>query len=65
MNLTERQRQVLARLVRGFSMKQVASELGISVRTVAFHKYKAMGNNGLQNNADLMAFALRHGLIRR
>jgi DNA-binding NarL/FixJ family response regulator len=61
--LSEREQQVLIRLVRGLSMKQVARELGIAPRTVAFHKYKAMGNNGIQNNAELMTFALRHRLL--
>jgi DNA-binding NarL/FixJ family response regulator len=61
--LSEREQQVLVRLVRGLSMKQVARELGIAPRTVAFHKYKAMGNNGIQNNAELMTFALRHRLL--
>ena len=36
-------------------------QLGIAPRTV--HKYKAMGNNGIQNNAELMTFALRHRLL--
>jgi DNA-binding CsgD family transcriptional regulator len=44
-------------------MKQVAYQLGIAPRTVAFHKYKAMEANGLRNNVDLMAFALHHGLL--
>jgi DNA-binding NarL/FixJ family response regulator len=61
--LSGREQQVLVRLVQGLSMKQVARELGIAPRTVAFHKYKAMENNGLQNNAELMAFALRHRLL--
>lgn len=61
--LSEREQQVLARLVRGLSMKQVARELGIAPRTVAFHKYKAMENNGIQNNAELVTFALRHRLL--
>jgi len=52
---------VLALLVQGLTMKQVAHELGITPRTVAFHKYRAMEANGLRDNADLMAFALRHG----
>ncbi len=62
-NLSQRELQVLVLLVRGFSMKMVARELGITPRTVAFHKYKAMDANGLRDNADLMAFALRHGLL--
>jgi DNA-binding NarL/FixJ family response regulator len=61
--LTDRERQVLTLLVRGLCMKQVAYQLGIAPRTVAFHKYKAMEANGLRNNVDLMAFALHHGLL--
>jgi DNA-binding NarL/FixJ family response regulator len=61
--LSDREREVLARLVQGLTMKEVARELGIAPRTVAFHKYRAMEVNGLRNNADLMAFALRHGLL--
>jgi DNA-binding CsgD family transcriptional regulator len=44
-------------------MKQVARELGITARTVAFHKYRAMEMNGLRNNADLMEFAVRNGIL--
>jgi DNA-binding NarL/FixJ family response regulator len=61
--LTDREREVLRLLVQGLTMKQVARDLGITPRTVAFHKYGAMAVNGLRNNADLMAFALRHGLL--
>ena len=62
-NLSNRERQVLVRLVRGLSMKTVARELGITARTVAFHKYKAMEANGLRSNADLVSFALRHEIL--
>jgi DNA-binding NarL/FixJ family response regulator len=62
-NLSDRERQVLVRLVRGQSMKTVARELGITPRTVAFHKYNAMAANGLRNNADLIVFALRHKIL--
>ncbi|MCA9709104.1 MAG: response regulator transcription factor [Myxococcales bacterium] len=56
--LTERQRQVLRLLGRGRSMKEVASELHISPRTVAFHKYRIMELLGVQTNADLIRVAL-------
>lgn len=62
-NLSNRERQVLVLLVRGLSMKTVARELGITPRTVAFHKYKAMEANGLRSNADLVRFALRHEIL--
>ena len=61
--LTAREIEVLRLLVRGLSMKHVARALGVTQRTVAFHKYKAMEANGLRNNADLLEFAIRNGLF--
>ena len=43
--------------------KQIATELGISVRTVEFHKYHLMETLGLRTNADLVRFAIKHGII--
>ncbi len=40
--LTERQKEVLALLVQGNTMREVAAILKISPRTVAFHKYRMM-----------------------
>lgn len=61
--LTARASEVLRLLVRGHSMKEVARRLGITARTVAFHKYKVMEANGLRTNADLLRFAVRCGLL--
>ena len=63
--ISPREREVLALLVSGLPMKSVARRLGITARTVAFHKYKAMETLGLKDNAGLMDFALRHGLLVR
>jgi DNA-binding NarL/FixJ family response regulator len=62
-NMSDRERQVLTLLVSGMTMKETARALRIAPRTVAFHKYKCMATNRLQSNADLMAVALRHGLL--
>ena len=40
-------------------MKQIATELHVTPRTVAFHKYKIMEEFGLKTNSDLVKFALR------
>lgn len=56
--LTKRQLEVLRLLGQGRSMKEVASELHISPRTVAFHKYRIMEILELQTNADLIRHAL-------
>ena len=61
--ISAREREVLGLLVSGLPMKSVARRLGITPRTVAFHKYKAMETLGLKDNAQLMDFALRYGLL--
>jgi DNA-binding NarL/FixJ family response regulator len=63
--LTPRQRQVLQLAAEGQSAKQIASTLGISPRTVEFHKYQMMEFLGLRTNAELVHFAIRHGLAER
>jgi DNA-binding NarL/FixJ family response regulator len=44
-------------------MKEVASELKITTRTVAEHKYAAMELLRLKTNADLVQYAIEHGII--
>ena len=63
--LTPRQREVLQLAAEGHSAKQVAAVLGISPRTVEFHKYQAMEALGLHTNAELIHFAIKHGLVER
>jgi DNA-binding NarL/FixJ family response regulator len=62
-SLTPRQREVLQLLAEGQSAKQIAAVLGISTRTVEFHKYQMMEALGIQTNAELIHFAIKHGFI--
>ena len=61
--LTTRQREVLQLLAEGHSMKEAATILDLSPRTIAFHKYRIMEALGLKTNADLVQFAIKHGII--
>ena len=61
--LTSRQREVLQLLAQGKSMKEVASALRTTPRTVAFHKYKVMGRLGIKSSAELVQFAVKHGFV--
>ena len=61
--LTPRQRQVLQLLAEGRSAKKIASQLSISPRTVEFHKYQLMEALGVHTNAELVHFALKHGIV--
>jgi DNA-binding NarL/FixJ family response regulator len=61
--LTPRQREVLQLLAEGKSHKEVASILNISVKTAEYHKYAILGTLGLKTNAELVQYAIRHGII--
>jgi DNA-binding NarL/FixJ family response regulator len=60
--LTARQREVLQLIAEGRSVKEAAAVLGISTRTVEFHKYSMMESLGLKSSAELMRFAVEHGI---
>jgi DNA-binding NarL/FixJ family response regulator len=61
--LSPREREVLQLLAEGKSMKEVAAVLDISPRTVEFHKYRMMELLGVKTNAELVHYAIKHGLI--
>ncbi len=58
--LTARQTEVLQLLAEGRSMKEVAAVLGLTPRTVAFHKYRIMEVIGAKSNAELIQFAFKN-----
>jgi DNA-binding NarL/FixJ family response regulator len=60
---TPRQREVIQLLAEGRSMKEVASILNITKRTVAAHKYAVMDLLQLNTNADLVQYAIKHRII--
>ncbi len=61
--ITPRQREVLQLLAEGHSMKQVASLLNMTTRTVAFHKYRMMEQLQIGSTAELIQFAIRHHIV--
>jgi DNA-binding NarL/FixJ family response regulator len=62
--LSAREVEVLSLLVSGQPMKEVARRLGITARTVAFHKYNIMSAHGLRGNAELVKFAMENRILR-
>jgi DNA-binding NarL/FixJ family response regulator len=62
-SLTLRQREVLQLLAEGRLAKEIAYKLEISARTVEFHKYQMMESLSLHTNAELIHFAIKHGLV--
>ena len=61
--LTERQLQVLQLIVEGKATKEIASQLGLSVNTVSAHRTNLMNILRLHNTAELVVYAVRHGLV--
>jgi DNA-binding NarL/FixJ family response regulator len=61
--LTARQREVLQLLAEGRSMKEVASVLNVTPRTVAFHKYRMMEQLNVKSTAELVQYAVRQRIV--
>lgn len=62
-SLTTRQREVLQLLAEGRTAKEIANLLKITSRTVEFHKGQMMDHLNLQTTADLIKYALTHGIV--
>jgi DNA-binding NarL/FixJ family response regulator len=63
-SLTDREKQVLKLVAEGKSNKEVADDLGISVKTAMSHREHVMEKLGLHNRTELVRFAIRQGVIR-
>ncbi|MBS0156872.1 MAG: response regulator transcription factor [Nitrospira sp.] len=61
--LTTRQREVLQLLAEGRTAKEIANLLNVSSRTVEFHKGQILLQLNLQTTADLIKYALTHGIV--
>jgi DNA-binding NarL/FixJ family response regulator len=61
--LTPRQREVLQFLAEGRTAKEIANLLHITSRTVEFHKGQILDQLKLKTTADLIKYALTHGIV--
>lgn len=61
--LTPRQREVLKFLAEGRTAKEIANLLHITSRTVEFHKGQILDQLKLKTTADLIKYALTHGIV--
>jgi two-component system response regulator NreC len=62
--LTSRERQVLQLVAEGKSTKDVASLLGISVKTAESHRTRLMQKLDIHETATLVLYAVRHGIVQ-
>ena len=62
--LSDREREVLQLLARGHTNQQVADRLCIGVKSVETYKARLMDKLGLKGRAELVRYALTHGLLK-
>jgi DNA-binding NarL/FixJ family response regulator len=61
--LTTREREVLVLIAQGRSNKEIASHLGIGVRTIETHRERIMRRLDIHSVAGLTKFAIANGLV--
>ncbi len=62
--LTSRETDIVRLIARGFTNKQIADSLNLSVRTVEAHRANIMGKLGVSSRAELVRWASEHKLTR-
>ena len=62
-SLTQREQEVLRKVVAGMKNPEIAQELNISVRTVETHKTSIMNKLDLHNTVELVKFAIKNKII--
>jgi two-component system, NarL family, response regulator NreC len=62
-SLTEREREILQLLAEGYSSRDIAKMLVISIKTVETHRANLMRKIDIDNLADLTKYAVRKGII--
>lgn len=62
--LSDREFQVLQKIVGGEAIGEIGASLNLSAKTISTHKMRLMQKLGVDNNADLIRYAIRHGLAQ-
>src|SRR5580704_14972712 len=62
--LTKRELEVLQLIVDGKSTREIALALGLSVNTISAHRTRISRTLNIHNAAELVAYAIRNGLVR-
>ena len=62
--LSEREEEVLRLIAWGWSNKEIAVQLGISVKTVEYHKANGVEKLRLRSRTDILHYALAHGWLQ-
>ncbi len=61
--LSKRELQFLKRMASGMSLRQIAEDLSLSARTVSTYRTRLLAKMEMKSNADLVRYAVKHGLV--
>lgn len=62
--LSDREFQVLCMIATGKGLTEIAEDLNLSVKTVSTHRTRMLKKMHLKNNAEMIHYAIRHGLVK-
>jgi two-component system invasion response regulator UvrY len=61
--LSNREYQVMLMLASGKTVKEIANDLSLSVKTISTNRVRALRKMGMKNNAEITYYAIKHRLV--
>ena len=61
--LSDREYKVMLMIASGKTVKEIADEMFLSIKTVSTYRVRALNKMGMKNNAEFTYYALKHGLV--
>ena len=62
-SLTDREKEILEYICRGYSNGEISKKLGLSQRTIDGHRARLFEKTGAKNAPNLVLFAIKNGLV--
>jgi two-component system, NarL family, invasion response regulator UvrY len=62
--LSNREYQVMLMIASGKTVKEIADELSLSVKTISTNRVRALRKMGMKNNSEITYYAIKHGLVK-
>lgn len=61
--LSQRERHIMLKIVRGQSLTEIGVQMSLSVKTVSTYRSRLLEKLGIASNAELVQYAMRNGLV--
>lgn len=62
-SLSPREMQVMQQIAKGVPLTEIGEQLCLSVKTIGSHRSRILAKLGVESNAELVQYAMRHGLV--